>query len=82
VHGNFAENVPVGLAGLIMLALIDAQAIVIHGVGILLLTGRVLHAIGLTGSAGSSKGRVGGMILTFTALIVTALALIVIALWR
>ena len=31
VHGNFAENVPVGLAGLIMLALIDAQAIVIHG---------------------------------------------------
>ncbi len=82
VHGNFAENVPVALAGLIMLALIDAQAIVIHGVGILLLTGRVLHAIGLTGSAGSSKGRVGGMILTFSALIVTALALIVIAIWR
>jgi uncharacterized protein len=82
VHGNFAESVPFALAGIILLALLDAQAIVIHGVGLMLLIGRVMHAIGLSKSSGSSVGRVGGMILTFTALISMALALIVIAVVR
>lgn len=81
VHGNFAENVPFVLAGLIMLALIGAPAIVIHGVGLLALVGRMAHAFGLTQTAGSSVGRVAGMIMTFTALIITALALIVRAIW-
>lgn len=81
VHGNFAENVPFVLAGLIMLALIGAPSVVIHGVGLLAVIGRLAHAVGLTQSAGSSFGRVGGMIMTFTALIITALALIVRAIW-
>jgi uncharacterized protein len=81
VHGNFAENVPFVLAGLVMLALIGAPTVVIHGVGLLAVVGRTAHAFGLTQSAGSSVGRVGGMIMTFTALIITALALIVRAIW-
>jgi uncharacterized protein len=81
VHGNFAENVPFVLAGLIMLALIGAPAVVIHGVGVLAVVGRLAHAAGLSKSAGSSVGRVGGMLMTFTALIITALALIVRAIW-
>jgi uncharacterized membrane protein YecN with MAPEG domain len=81
VHGNFAENVPFVLAGLVMLALIGAPAVVIHGVGLLAVFGRIAHALGLTQSAGSSVGRVGGMIMTLTALIITALALIVRAIW-
>ncbi|MCX7340687.1 MAG: MAPEG family protein [Hyphomicrobiales bacterium] len=81
VHANFAENVPFALAGMVMLALIGAPASVIHGVGILTVVGRALHAVGLTSSAGSSFGRVGGMMMTFSALILTALALIVRAIW-
>lgn len=81
VHGNFAENVPFVLAGLVMLALIGAPAVMIHGVGLLAVIGRLAHAYGLSRSAGSSVGRVGGMIMTFTALIITALALIVRAIW-
>ncbi len=77
VHGNYVENVPFVLAGLVMLALIGAPAIVIHGVGLLMLLGRIAHAIGLSQSAGSSLGRVGGMIMTFIALIITAVTLIV-----
>jgi uncharacterized protein len=76
VHGNFVENATFGIGALIMLALIGAQAAVIHGVGLLLLAGRVAHAVGLGRSAGSSAGRVGGMILTFTALAIAALVLI------
>lgn len=81
VHANFAENVPFALAGMAMLALIGAPASVIHGVGLLTLIGRILHAVGLTSSAGSSFGRVAGMLMTFGALIVMALALIVRAIW-
>ena len=77
VHGNYVENVPFVLAGLVMLALIGAPAIVIHGVGFLMILGRIAHAIGLSQSAGSSLGRVGGMIMTFIALIITAVTLIV-----
>jgi uncharacterized membrane protein YecN with MAPEG domain len=73
--------VPFALAGMVMLALIGAPASVIHGVGILTVFGRALHAVGLSSSAGSSVGRVGGMMMTFSALIITALALIVRAIW-
>jgi hypothetical protein len=82
VHGNFTESVPFGMAGLVMLALIDAQAVLIHGVGLLLLAGRIAHAVGLNRTAGKSTGRVAGMIMTLCALGVSALALISAALWR
>jgi uncharacterized membrane protein YecN with MAPEG domain len=82
VHGNFTESVPFGMAGLVMLALIDAQAVLIHGVGLLLLAGRIAHAVGLSRTAGKSAGRVAGMIMTLFALGVAALALIAAALWR
>lgn len=82
VHGNFTESMPFGLAGLIMLALIDAQAVLIHGVGAMLVVGRIAHAVGLTQTAGTSLGRLLGMMLTFAALTVSALALIAAALFR
>ncbi|MGL4438480.1 MAG: MAPEG family protein [Bosea sp. (in: a-proteobacteria)] len=82
VHGNFAESMPFALAGLIMLALVDTQVILIHGIGIMLVVGRVLHAVGLSRSSGSSFGRVAGMAMTFTALTVMALALVLLAIPR
>jgi uncharacterized protein len=76
VHGNYCENAPFGLAVLLALALTGGPAWLIHAVGAGFLAGRALHAWGLSQSAGSSIGRVAGMILTHTALIVGAGALI------
>ncbi len=81
VHGNYVENVPFVLAGLVMLALIGAPASVIHGVGVLMIAGRIAHAAGLSQTAGRSLGRVSGMLMTFAALVITAVTLIVRAIF-
>jgi uncharacterized protein len=80
VHGNFAENAPFALAILVLLALVGASSWPIHLVGVLFLAGRIAHAVGLSHSAGSSIGRVAGMMLTFTALISGSILLLAAAL--
>lgn len=81
VHGNCAENVPILIGILIALPLVGAPAWVVHLIGVASVTGRVLHAIGLSKSGGPSFGRVVGMVLTLSAHVIGALALIVCA-WR
>jgi hypothetical protein len=78
VHGNFVEAAPFALAALILLALIDTRPLLMHLFGLAVLGGRIAHAIGLSQSAGVSLGRMVGMILTTTALMLAALALIVL----
>lgn len=78
VHGNFAEYVPLALVMLALLELCGLPAPLLWTCGLVLLAGRVLHAIGLGGSAGYSFGRFGGAMLTFLALLAMALA----GLWR
>ncbi len=82
VHGNFAENAPPALALLILLPLVGAAGWLIHLVGLLFLTGRCLHAMGLLKSAGSSVGRVAGMLMTLTSLLIGAGALLFAAFVR
>jgi uncharacterized membrane protein YecN with MAPEG domain len=82
VHGNFCENAPFALALLILLALTGGPQWTIHAVGLLFLGGRAAHAFGLSRTAGSSVGRVGGMIMTHTSFIVGAATLIVGGLFR
>ncbi len=79
VHGNFCENAPFALALLILLPLLGAGSWTIHAVGALFLGGRIAHAVGLSGSAGVSLGRMIGMIMTHAALIVGAVALLLAA---
>jgi uncharacterized membrane protein YecN with MAPEG domain len=67
-HGNFAENAPFGIGALTLLALTGSGTLVLHGLGLMLLIGRILHAWGISQTGGSSVGRVGGMVLTLTAL--------------
>lgn len=81
VHGNFVENAAFGIGGLIMMALIGAPAAAVHGAGMLLLAGRIAHALGLGKTAGSSPGRIAGMLLTMAALVLAAITLILHALW-
>ncbi len=79
VHGNFCENAPFALALLILLPLLGAAGWTIHAVGALFVVGRIAHAVGLSGSAGTSLGRLLGMVLTHTALIIGAVALLLAA---
>lgn len=81
VHGNFAETAPFLAAILILLPLLGAKEWLVHAIGLPALTGRIMHAIGLGRTAGSSFGRVGGMLLTLLALGFGAIALLVLA-WK
>jgi uncharacterized protein len=77
VHGNFVENATFGISALILLALSAAPVLILHAVGLLMVVGRGAHAFGLAGSAGSSLGRVGGMVLTLLALVIASLTLMI-----
>lgn len=74
--GNAAEYIPAGLGALAILALAGARPLVVHGVGVLLLFGRVAHAWGLSTHAGLSPGRTIGMILTWLAFLVAGVLLL------
>lgn len=78
-HGNFSEYAPLLIALLILLPLLGAREWMVHAAGLGAVVGRVMHAVGLGQTIGPSFGRVGGMILTFTTLILGALALIWLA---
>ncbi len=72
VQGNAVEDVPVVLLGLIGLGALSAPALLVHGLGGSFLIGRILHAIGLGGSAGSSFGRSVGTLITALVMLITA----------
>ena len=73
---NAAEYVPAGMCGLILLAFVGAPPLLIHSVGGVLFTGRVIHALGLLFQRGPSLGRSIGMVLTWLALLIAAVSLI------
>ena len=74
--GNATEYVPAGLVALAVLAMTGAPPMVIHAMGLVLFAGRVAHAIGLSRHGGSSMLRSGGVIATWLAYILGAVALI------
>ena len=81
VHGNFCEQAPMLFVVLALLPVIGAGEWMVHVVGLPGVTGRVLHAIGFSRSAGTSLGRAMGTVLTAGALVIGALSLLVLA-WR
>ncbi|MBX9460588.1 MAG: MAPEG family protein [Brevundimonas sp.] len=76
IFGNAAEYIPPCLVILVLLALLGFQPVWVHAIGGGMLLGRVLHAWGLGKAKQPSFGRMSGMILTQTALVVGAGALI------
>jgi uncharacterized membrane protein YecN with MAPEG domain len=80
-HANNAEYVPMAL--LLMWALaspLGGSIWLIHGIGAPLTLGRILHAIGLSGSTGPSPLRFLGMVLTWIAYIVGIVGILFIVL--
>ena len=70
-HANNAEYVPMALILLWALASPLGRSIwVIHGMGVTLTIGRLLHAIGLSRSIAPSTLRFAGMVLTWIAYVV------------
>ena len=76
VQGNAVEDVPVTVIGLLALGALTAPVWLIHALGIALLLGRALHAVGLSGSSGGSPGRMWGTLLTLIAMLATGIACI------
>jgi len=73
IHGNFMEYVPMALVIMLILELGAKQPMTIHGLGSILVIGRVLHVFGLLKTVGTSSYRVMGMVLTFLVYIVGGL---------
>ncbi|MTI16903.1 glutathione metabolism protein [Rhodobacteraceae bacterium RKSG542] len=71
-HANFAEYVPLTLLLMLMMEMMAAFAFVLHGIGLLLLAGRGLHAFALTSKPQNLRLRALGMMCTFTALGIAA----------
>ena len=69
-HANNAEYVPVALILMWALASPLGRSIwLVHGMGITLTLGRLLHAVGLSRSLGASPLRFAGMVLTWIAFV-------------
>ena len=61
-HGNFTENAPLALLGLLGLAMLGAHPTALHMFGAAFFIGRVLHAMGMAKVFG--LGRLVGTFLT------------------
>ncbi|HET9033674.1 MAG TPA: MAPEG family protein [Dokdonella sp.] len=78
VHANAVEYLPLALILLFLVEWNQTQPLLVHGFGITLIVGRILHAIGLSRSAGSSPARLIGMLLT----LLTMLGMALLLLWQ
>jgi hypothetical protein len=75
-HANAVEYLPIALLLLLILELDQTRAWLLNLFGIVLIVGRILHAIGLSASAGTSFGRSAGTALTMLTIIAMALLLV------
>lgn len=75
-HGNASEYVPAAMVGLVLMALLNAPAAAMHGLGGMFTLGRVLHGFGM---AGPIKARQFGMVLTWLSYLGLAGALLWLA---
>ena len=81
VHSNFAEYVPLTLFLIYLAEVQGAQGLLVHALGLLLLSGRLLHAYGVSQANENYTFRVAGMVMTFTSLI-SASAYLLFSYWR
>jgi uncharacterized membrane protein YecN with MAPEG domain len=75
-HGNASEYVPIVLILMYAMASLGTPLWTLHVAGASLTLGRVLHAVGLYGTSGTSPGRLIGTLLTWFALAFAAMAAI------
>lgn len=82
VHANFAEYTPMAL---ILLFLAESNGLAapwLHVLGCMLLVGRLSHAYGVSKTVEPLQFRVLGMVLTFSVIALSAVAILVLQLVR
>jgi uncharacterized membrane protein YecN with MAPEG domain len=77
VHANAVEYLPIALLLLVLLAIEQTRPGLLHLFGIVLIVGRILHAVGLSSASGRSFGRMVGIGLTGLVMLAMAILLIV-----
>lgn len=82
VHNNFAQYVPLALLLLAFVELAAAPALLVHALSLTLLTGRCLHAYGVSQENEKFRYRILGMRLTFATIALAAIYLLVTTLLR
>ena len=78
-HGNFIENVPTFLIGLLLLELMIGSGLWVLVMGAVVVVARLSHAIALMANSGVTAGRLIGTLGTVIPTVVTAGYLIVLA---
>ena len=81
VHANFSEYVPISLILILSFELLKGHFILVHGLGVALLIGRVLHAYGVSQTKENLKFRVSGMLLTFSTMLVSIVSIIYLSIF-
>jgi uncharacterized membrane protein YecN with MAPEG domain len=76
VHSNFAEYVPFAIVLIYFMEIETAGNAWVHGLCLVLLTGRLLHAWGVSQVKENYRFRVAGMTLTFAAILSAAFLLL------
>lgn len=74
VHGNFAEYAPLFLVLLLLAELGGAAGAFLHLLGAAFFLARIGHALGLSQSSGTSRGRFIGTLVSWIAILVLAVA--------
>jgi len=77
-HGNFIENVPTFLLGLLLLELIIGSGLWVATLGAIVVIARLAHALALMANSGVTAGRLIGTFGTVIPLLVIAGYLIVL----
>ena len=73
VQANCAENVPLGLVLLLVVELAGAAPVMVHALGLMLVAGRIMHAVGMGSTPQIVILRIIGMFLTLTMLGLSAI---------
>jgi uncharacterized membrane protein YecN with MAPEG domain len=69
VHANFAEYVPLSLVLIYLVEVVSGSATLVHGLGLVLIVGRLSHAYGVSQPDEAFGYRVTGMALTLTTIL-------------
>ena len=74
VHANFVETVPYALVLMGLAESLNAQPRLLYIAGAALIAGRLFHGYGVSQTPETFMFRVSGMVLTFTSIVILALA--------
>lgn len=75
VHANFAEYVPLALLLLLILEQSGGSTLLLHGLFLVLLAGRLIHAWGVSQQNENFRFRVSGMTMTFAVMIISSIVI-------